>query len=103
MSTSDLPLFAHPMARRSDHDSSHVAADRMEASGAAKRQRDEALGVVKRWPGLSASKLARLAKPPGGCADCYRNMLSRRLSELRRDGLVEALKPTGREIQWFPK
>ena len=101
MSTDDLPLFAHPMSRRTDHDSSHVAADRMEASGAAKAQREQALALVTRWPGQTANQLASLAHD--GCHACMRNMLSRRLSELRREGAVIALKPEGKELQWFTK
>ena len=61
MTDDDLPLFAHPMARRTDHDSSHVAADRLEASGAAWRQREEALTVARSldiWINRKACKLA---------------------------------------------
>ncbi len=94
---SDLPLFGgRPMARRSDHDSSHAAADRLEASGAAASQRAKALELVRRFPGMSSLQLARLGKVD-------RVMLARRLPELRRDGLVECVRAAGREIQWFPR
>ena len=92
----DLPLFnQHPMARKSDHDSSHIAADKLEASGAAKAQREQVLVLVKRWPGMSSGQLARLAG-----VDRY--MVARRLPELRTEGLVAAVKPAGKEIAWFP-
>ena len=83
------------MARRTDHLSSHVAADKLEASGAAQSQRAEALALVTRWPGMSSKQLARLAN-----VDRYR--LGRRLPELLREGRVKAIKAGTREICWFP-
>lgn len=105
--TEDLPLFAgplasaHPMARTTDPDSSHAAADKLEASGTAQRQRDEALALVQRWPGMSANQLARLSRPK--CPACTRNMLSRRLAELRTEGLVDCLRSGSRELRWYPR
>ena len=89
------------MARTTDPDSSHLAADKLEASGAAQRQRDDALALVKRWPGMSANELARLSQAK--CASCARNMLSRRLAELRTEGLVECMRSRGRELRWYPR
>jgi len=94
---SQLGLFGgHPMARAADHDSSHAAADHLEASGAARAQRDQVLALVKRWPGMTSGQLARLS-------GVDRHMVARRCPELRSDGLVEAIKPVGKEIVWWPK
>ncbi len=93
---SQLGLFGgHVMARRSDHDSSHAAADELEASGKAQAQRALVLGFVKRWPGMTSAQLARL-----GSVD--RHLVARRLPELRSEGKVTAMKPAGKEITWFP-
>jgi DNA-binding MarR family transcriptional regulator len=88
-------FFEHPMARTTDHDSSHVAADAMEATGTAQAQRHRVLELVRHWPGITSSNLARL-----GAVD--RHMVARRLPELRREGWVTATKPAGREILWWP-
>jgi hypothetical protein len=91
-----LGLFtAHPMARLTDHDSSHAAADRMQESGCARAQRDLVLALVRRYPGSTSLQLAEL-----GRIDRY--IPGRRLSELKKEGRVEAVKPEGKEIQWFP-
>ncbi len=93
---SQLGLFGgSPMARATDHDSSHAAADRMEESGKAQAQRDQVLALVKRWPGMTSGQLARL-----GGIDRY--IPGRRLSELRTEGKVTAMKPAGKEITWWP-
>ncbi|OFW99283.1 MAG: hypothetical protein A3E78_11900 [Alphaproteobacteria bacterium RIFCSPHIGHO2_12_FULL_63_12] len=93
---SQLGLFGgHPMARATDHDSSHAAADKLEASGKAQVQRNLVLSLVQRWPGMSSGQLARL-----GAVDRY--VVARRLPELRSEGKVSAVKPAGKEITWFP-
>ena len=93
---SQLGLFGgHPMARATDHDSSHAAADKLEASGKAQAQRNLVLSLVQRWPGMSSGQLARLA-------GVDRHMVARRCPELRTEGRVTAQKAPGREISWWP-
>lgn len=93
---SQLGLFGgHVMARASDHDSSHAAADELEASGRARAQREQVLALVRRWPGMTSAQLARL-----GAVD--RHLVARRLPDLRSAGRITAAKIAGREIQWFP-
>ena len=93
---SQLGLFGgSPMARASDHDSSHIAADKLESSGKAQVQRELVLRLVQRWPGMSSGQLARL-----GAMDRY--VVARRLPELRSEGKVNAVKPAGKEITWWP-
>lgn len=93
---SQLGLFGgNVMARASDHDSSHRAADQLEASGKAQAQRELVLRLVKRWPGMTSAQLARLG-------EVDRHLVARRLPELRSDGRIKAMKPAGKEITWWP-
>ena len=82
--------FSSPMARRSDPESSHVAATRLEASGQLGKARSEALVLVRRHPYRTARELAAIAYPDDelGADRCFRR-IGRRLSELRTAGLVE--------------
>jgi CRP-like cAMP-binding protein len=69
------------LSRRYDPLTSHLAADRVEGSGNAQAQRQTCLAAVRRWPGLTAAEIA---------VKCglERHVPSRRLPELRADGLV---------------
>jgi len=71
-------------ARASDPVTSFEAADRVESSGTAQRQRDAVLAAVRGYPGLSSKQLANIAGPY--VADRY--AFARRLPELREAGLV---------------
>ena len=70
-----------PRARRTDPDTAHLAAAGVAASGAAARQRDACLRVVRAAPGLTAAEVAERA-------GMERHAPSRRLPELRELGLV---------------
>lgn len=85
----------HVMARRTDGDGSHQAADEMQRSGKAKVQRLEVLRALRRFPGSTSRQLAEL-----GRIDRYTT--ARRLPELEVEGLVKRLQFDGREIAWFP-
>ena len=73
-------------ARASDPDTSHVAADEVERSGKAQSQRELRLRVVRDWPGLTAGEIASRA-------GLERHIPSRRLPELREDGVVVSGNP----------
>jgi CRP-like cAMP-binding protein len=78
--TCDLPA----RARRSDPDTSHLAAEAVEREGHASRQREACLKVVRATPGLTAAEIAK-------AAGLERHAPSRRLPELRDLGLVRNL------------
>ncbi len=85
----------HPMARRGDHDSSHQAADAHQASGRADSERQTALRLVKRYPGLTSKLLAEKS-------GIDRHVLARRLPELADRGLIEKVKQPGKHLTWRP-
>lgn len=74
-------VFA-PRARATDPASSHAAAAEIEASGAAAAHRAIILAAVRAHPGRTSLELA-------GITGLDRHAISRRLSELRDDGLIE--------------
>jgi len=77
-----LGLFeAKARARRTDPQTSHVAAKNVERSGGAKDQRSKCLEIVKGNPNLTAAEIAVKA-------GMERHVPSRRLPELREMGLV---------------
>jgi len=93
-----LDLLSHmspARARRTDCDSSHVAADKAERDGTIGRQAAAALALVRRYPGRTSKELARL-----GSLDRYQ--LARRLPELRTAGVVERTDEES-ECRWWPK
>lgn len=97
---SQLGLFeGFPGARRTDPNSSHIAADRVHGENIAQRQRDEVLAMLKRWPGSTSKELASLS-------GLDRHLCGRRLPELEAGGYVNA---TGRapdakhELRWWPR
>lgn len=69
-------------ARRTDPDTSHLAAHEIERSGHAASQRDLCLMHVRRHPGLTSSELAEQM----GCMNVFPH---KRLPELRKAGLIE--------------
>lgn len=86
---SQLPLFSPPMARRSDPDSSHEAADEHESSGRAEVNRERVLRALRMSWGFTSRELAPVA-------ELERHEVARRLSELRDSyGLATNKTPTG--------
>ncbi len=69
------------LSRTADPDTSHVAAEMVEATGTAEAQRDTCLRIVQNEPGLTAAEIANKA-------GLERHVPSRRLPELRTAGLV---------------
>jgi DNA-binding MarR family transcriptional regulator len=74
------------LTRRTDPETSRIAAERLRASGALGRQAEAVLAAVTRWPGSTAVELARHAQ-----LDRY--AVSRRLPELQRQGRVRRGPP----------
>lgn len=64
-----------PRARRNDPETSHLAAERIKASGALGKQQQAVLAAVRNWPGCTAVEIAQRAQ-----IDRY--AVSRRLPEL---------------------
>lgn len=75
-------------ARATDPVTSYEAADAVERSGKAKRQREICLEAVKQYPNHTAAEIADLT-------GLERHVPSRRLPELREAGLV---RNTGKRI-----
>jgi hypothetical protein len=86
-------------ARRTDPASSHLAAEQMNASGEAKRQRERVVDLVFMHPGLTSKQLATK------CEDLDRFQIARRLPEAEDAGDVERRAGTGKskEVCWFPR
>lgn len=76
-----------PMARAADPVTSHEAADRVEANGAANTQRATVLRQVRLAPGSTASEIARAIGHATNHVSC------RRLPELEAKGLVRRGTP----------
>jgi len=89
-------------SRWTDPATSRRAAAEVERSGAAQRQRDLVLDVVRAEPGLTATEIASRAL-------VERHASSRRLPELEQTGLVRKGAPrtsAGRsrpEVTWWPR
>lgn len=90
------------LSRRTDPETSRIAAARLVASGALGRQAQAVLDAVTRWPGSTAVELA-------GHAEIDRHAVSRRLPELQRRGQVRRGQPrdcrvNGRpQSTWWPR
>jgi len=89
------PDLEFPMARASDPQTSHEAADRALASGAVYGQRAAVLGAVKRRPGATAGELAR------DLGHATNHVTCRRLPELRARGLVRRGDPRKCRVTGF--
>ena len=88
---------AEARARSSDPESSHAAAAEMNASGAARAQRERVIDLVFAHPGLSRNELAK------HCDDLDRFQIARRLPEAEEIGEVHRRKVDGkRDLAWFP-
>ena len=91
----------HALARKSNHDSSKLAARRVERSGQAQTQRRECYEAVVRWPGRSSRQLSQLS-------GISRYVMGRRLPELADtskyvDGNAPIRRDAqrGMEIRWW--
>lgn len=88
-------------ARRSDPESSHIAAREVTRSGATAHQQRQAVAAVRQWPGSTSRELAEHAQ-----MDRY--ALARRLPEAERAGLIvrgpmRECSISGREtLTWWP-
>lgn len=98
----DMPLApvrgeAEARARKTDPASSHAAAAEMNASGAARHQRERVIDLVYSHPGLSSNELAK------HCDDLDRFQIARRLPEAEEIGEVHRRKVDGkRDLVWHP-
>jgi len=88
---------AIPLARATDHESSHAAAERKESSGCAKQDRVRVLESLRKLGKAVTSK--QLAAVMG--VDRY--MTARRLPDLAKMGLVKCEAYEGRELMWSAK
>lgn len=90
-------------ARTSDPETSHAAAQQVEASGRAGSDRNRLLQAVRLHPGHTAGELALLDS-----VNMERSEVSKRLPELRRLGLVrngearECFARKSRMLTWWP-
>jgi hypothetical protein len=84
-----------PLARGTDHDSSHLAAEAARARGDVYTQARAVAGMIRRWPGRTTKELSLLAR-----VDRY--MVGRRAPEAERQGWVHAHRVPGRQITWWP-
>ena len=73
--------MSYAIARSTDPDTSHLAAQHVVQSGVRAHQQHKALAAVRAFPGLTSLELAQAAR-------CCRFQLARRLPELERDDLV---------------
>lgn len=93
----EQPEKGEARARRSDPAASHAAAAEMNASGAARVQRERVIDLVFTHPGLSSNELAK------HCDDLDRFQIARRLPEAEESGEVHRLKVAGkRDLVWHP-
>jgi len=92
-----------PRARLTDPESSHRAADELEATGRAARQMRAALVAVRAHPGSTARELSERVPPlPGMDLGTWRQTLGRRLSDLRRRGVIQRTRRGVEEFRWWP-
>lgn len=92
-----LPGDRPPLARRTDPDSSHASADRVEKSGDLASQCALVLELVRRHEGRSSRELALLGKVD-------RTMVGRRAATLADAGRIYRTKEPGDEVRlWSSK
>lgn len=99
--TSFAPGSRPPLARRSDADSAHLAADRLESSGALAEREQLVHAAVKRFPGRTSRQLSELAEPPAGMeAGTWRHVLGRALPALWARGVLDRIEADS-GIRWW--
>ncbi len=89
-----LLLDEKPLARKTDHHSSHAAADRMQRTGKLEEQRAQVLALVKKHPYRTSKELGDLSE------ELDRYAIARRLPELEAVGKVKGFRKEGRQIRW---
>ena len=98
--------FDTPRSHNTDPPSSHRAEARCRASGAMGSHRAIVLALVRRRPGYTATNYARLLAGDGSISEnAYERgcQIRKRLSDLRKAGLVERVSTPGAdEVRWFP-
>jgi len=95
-------LFAPQTLRRnSDPAPSHAAAEAVVRSGAAARQADQLLGLIRRHPGRDVSGLVAAAQHER--LELDRAAISKRLSDLHRAGRIETPSTGTRARLWFAR
>lgn len=103
------PLIDVPRAANADPHTSHLAAERIKASGALNEQQHLVLAYVKRFPGMTSAELAeQRAKEIGGTWREHRPMFGRRLGELAvfhiRKGEARVCRVCKAKcVTWWPK
>lgn len=90
-----------PIARRTDPESSHLAAETITKSGARSDQQNKAAEAVKQFPGHTSHELAALTCGKRNVTD-WRYALARRLPECEvsgrvRKGQMRTCSVTGRK------
>lgn len=90
-----------PATRRSDPDSSKRAEHRVTSSGARKKHAEQALDLVRRFPGQTSKELAKKAAMLG-LAVADRHEMARRLADLKNKNLVRQEKPAEGDCRWWP-
>lgn len=100
------PLVDVPRAANTDPKTSHLAAERIKATGALGEQQRRVLELVRKFPGLTSAELAAHIDAVNWKE--HRPMIARRLPELagvhidRRDARV--CKVTGSKcVTWWPR
>ena len=83
-------------ARRSDPESSKAAAAEMNASGAARVQRERVIDLVFRYPGKTSRELAKLD------GELDRHAVARRLPEAEAAGEIHRRSAGTAELTWHP-
>lgn len=90
-----------PASRASDPESSKAAEHRITASGVRKKHAEQALDLVRRFPGQSSKELAKKAAHLG-LAVADRHEIARRLADLKNKGLARREKPEGGgDCRWW--
>ncbi len=84
-------------ARRTDPKSSHLAAERFEASTTAAGQRGQVIDLVFTRPGKTSKELAEF------CEGMDRHQVARRLPEAEKMGEIHSRgRDESRQITWWP-
>lgn len=85
-------------ARRTDPESSHIAAAQHESKGKAKANRVLVESYVYRWPGRTSKELAAIAG-----VELDRWEIARRLPEVEAEGTIERRQEGTKELTWHPR
>lgn len=100
------PLVDAPRAANTDPETSHLAAERIKATGALGEQQRRVLELVRKFPGMTSAELA--AHIDAVNWKDHRHMVARRLPELAgvhiSRGEARACRVTGSKcVTWWPR